>query len=127
MNLLLDTHVWLWLNLAPEKLPAPFAAAIADSDNRLFVSIVSVWELSIKASLGKISLGEPWLSFTTSALDGVQLLDLNLKHIERMHTLPLIHRDPFDRMLVAQVFTEELTLLTVDKSVLDYGVQSLRQ
>ncbi len=79
MKLLLDTHVWLWLNLVPDKLSAPFAAAIADSENELLVSIVSVWELSIKAGLGKISLGEPWNSFTTSALDGVRLLDVNLK------------------------------------------------
>ena len=85
MKLLLDTHVWLWLNLTPDKLPKQFAEAIADPDNEIVVSVVSVWELSIKARLGKISFGQPWSSFTTSALEGVRLLDVRLDHVERVH------------------------------------------
>jgi len=125
MTLLLDTHVWLWLNLSPDKLPAQFVAAMEDPDNELIVSVVSVWELSIKERLGKIALGEPWLPFIEGALEGVRLIEVRLPHVERVHKLPPIHRDPFDRMIVAQAFAEGFTLLTVDKSIIEYGVHSL--
>jgi PIN domain nuclease of toxin-antitoxin system len=125
MTLLLDTHIWLWLNLSPEKLPARFAAAIANPDHELVVSVASVWELSIKERLGKISVGGPWLPFVKGALEGVRLLEISLAHVEQGHVLLPIHRDPFDRMIVAQALVEGLTLLTVDKMLAEYGVDVL--
>jgi PIN domain nuclease of toxin-antitoxin system len=125
MTLLLDTHVWLWLNLDPARLPASFAAAMVDPDHDLVVSVASVWELSIKEKLGKITVGGPFLPFLESALEGIRLLDIRLPHVMRGHDLPPIHRDPFDRVIVAQALAEGFTLLTVDHIFTAYGVQVL--
>ena len=125
MNLILDTHIWLWLNLEPARLPAHFAAAMANPDHALVVSVASVWEVSIKEKLGKLTVGGPFLPFLESALEGIQLLDIRRSHVERGHDLPPIHRDPFDRIIVAQALTEGFTLLTVDHSLAAYGVQIL--
>jgi PIN domain nuclease of toxin-antitoxin system len=125
VRLLLDTHIWLWLNLEPARLPSRFAAAIGDVDHDIVVSVASVWELSIKHKLGKITVGGPFLPFVERALQGIDLLDVRRSHVERGHDLPPIHRDPFDRMLVAQALAEGCTLLTVDHSLAAYGVQML--
>ena len=126
MTLLLDTHIWIWLNLEPSRLPARFLTAMADPDHDLVVSVASVWELSIKEKLGKITVGGPFLPFVESALEGLELLDIRRSHVERGYDLPPIHRDPFDRILVAQALAEGFTLLTVDQSLGAYGVELLR-
>ena len=125
MRLLLDTHIWLWFNLEPERLPAPCTAALADSQSEIVVSVASVWELSIKHKLGKIDVGGPFLPFVDGALEDIELLDVRLSHVRRGYDLPLLHRDPFDRILIAQAFAEGLTLLTVDSSMPQYGVPIL--
>jgi PIN domain nuclease of toxin-antitoxin system len=125
VTLLLDTHVWLWLNLDPGRLPASFAAALADPDHDLVVSVASVWELSIKEKLDKITVGGPFLSFLESALEDIDLLDIRLPHVVRGYDLPPIHRDPFDRIIIAQALAEGFTLLTVDHVFAGYGVQML--
>jgi PIN domain nuclease of toxin-antitoxin system len=125
VKLLLDTHVWLWLNLEPARLPAGFAAAIADPENELLVSIASVWEVSIKEKLGKISVGGAFLPFVERALADIELLDIRLPHVVRGHDLPPIHRDPFDRIIIAQTLAERLTLLSVDQVFPSYGVRML--
>ena len=71
MKLLLDTHIWIWFNLEPERLPARCAAALADPDHDIVVSVASVWELSIKHKLGKIDVGGPFLPFVESALEDI--------------------------------------------------------
>jgi PIN domain nuclease of toxin-antitoxin system len=126
VRLLLDTHIWLWLNLEPARLPAHCAAAMANADHELVVSVASVWELSIKEKLGKLGVGGPFLPFLERALEGIRLLDIRRSHVERGHDLPPIHRDPFDRIIVAQALAEEFTLLTVDHSLEAYGVKLLR-
>lgn len=126
MTLLLDTHIWLWLNLEPARLPAHCAAVMANADHELVVSVASVWELSIKEKLGKLSVGGPFLSFVERALEGIRLLDIRRSHVERGHDLPPIHRDPFDRIIVAQALAEDFTFLTVDHSLEAYGVKLLR-
>jgi PIN domain nuclease of toxin-antitoxin system len=122
MKLLLDTHIWLWLNLAPERLPAAGAAALADPNSEIVVSVASVWELSIKHRLGKIDVGGPFLPFVDRALEGIELLDIRVPHVQRGHDLPLIHRDPFDRILIAQALAEGFPLLSVDHVFAAYGV-----
>lgn len=125
MTLLLDTHIWLWLNLEPARLPARFVAAMEDADNAIVVSVASVWELSIKEKLGKITVGGPFQQFIEGALADILLLDIRLSHVERGHNLPPIHRDPFDRIIVAQALAEGFTLLTADHALEAYGVQTL--
>jgi PIN domain nuclease of toxin-antitoxin system len=125
MTLLLDTHIWIWLNLDPARIPAHFTAAIADVENDLAVSVASVWELSIKQKLGKITVGGPFQQFLESALEDILLLDIRLPHVERAHDLPPIHRDPFDRIIVGQALAEGFTLLTVDHEIAAYGVPIL--
>lgn len=125
MSLLLDTHVWLWLNIEPARLPASFAAALADPDNAIVVSVASVWEVAIKERLGKIAVGGPFLPFLERALEDIDLLDIRRSHVERGYDLPLLHRDPFDRILIAQALAEGFTLLTVDHVFAAYGVPIL--
>jgi PIN domain nuclease of toxin-antitoxin system len=125
MMLLLDTHIWLWLNLEPARLPAGFAAALADPDNAVVVSVASVWEVAIKEKLGKITVGGPFHPFLENALEGIELLDIRRSHVERGYDLPRIHRDPFDRIIIAQALAEGLTLLTIDHVFAAYGVPIL--
>jgi PIN domain nuclease of toxin-antitoxin system len=114
VRLLLDTHIWLWLNLQPERLPAACSAALAELDSKIVLSVASVWELSIKHKQGKIEVGGPFLPFVDRALEDIDILDIRLSHVQRGYDLPLIHRDPFDRIIIAQALAEGFTLATVD-------------
>ena len=125
MKLLLDTHIWLWLILDPAKLPEPYASALADPANQLFLSVASAWEIGIKQQTGKLSLGKPLETFLSDGLKGVEVLDICLAHVTEVNKLPLHHRDPFDRIIVAQAITEGLTLLTVDALMAPYGASIL--
>ena len=125
MKLLLDTHVWLWLNLSPERLPARVAAALADPDNEIVVSVASIWELSIKHALGKIDVGGAFLPFVDRALKDIEILDICLADVQRGYDLPRIHRDPFDRIIIAQALARGFTLASVDHTVATYGVPLL--
>ncbi|MBI3270968.1 MAG: type II toxin-antitoxin system VapC family toxin [Planctomycetes bacterium] len=111
--------------MEPARLPEPYSTAIAEPQNALTVSVASIWELSIKQRLGKLattlSLGE----LVRRGLDGIEVLPVGLAHVVRLHELPMLHRDPFDRMIVAQAFSEGLTLLTVDAALPPYGVPIL--
>ena len=104
MNLLLDTHALLWF-LANDPVLSPTAKAlIEDSSNRKFVSIASCWEIAIKVGLKRLDLGEPATTFLAReiAANHFDLLGIELRHATFVETLPQHHRDPFDRMLVAQ-------------------------
>lgn len=127
MKLLLDTHVWLWLVTAPARLPPGFAAALSDAGNSLHVSVVSLWEASIKHRLGKLTLAIGFDELLREGLAGIGTLSVRAHHVARLHELPDHHRDPFDRMIVAQALAENLTLLTVDEAVAAYGVPSISQ
>ena len=122
-DLLLDTHVWLWWNAAPERLSLAAKARIADPRVRVFLSAASVWELAIKAGLGKLTLGEPVAAYVTRRLasDAVESLPVTAAHAAGVEGLARLHKDPFDRILVAQARAEGLILLTVDPHVLAYG------
>jgi len=122
MNLLLDTHALLWW-LADEELDAAAAGRIADPATLVAVSAVSVWEATIKAGIGKLELPAP-LS-TVIVDEGFEPLDITVEHAEAIGGLPLHHRDPFDRMLIAQARVENLTIVTRDPAFAAYDVAVL--
>lgn len=127
MNLLLDTHAFIWLAGDPTKLSASASAALQDTSNTLFFSVASIWEMQIKLQLGKLALPRPLpeLVANQQQVNGLQLLPIEPTHIYALDTLPSHHKDPFDRLLVAQTSIEQLTLVTTDSVFKAYGVPLL--
>jgi PIN domain nuclease of toxin-antitoxin system len=113
---------------APERLTPRTRRLLTASDTELLLSAVSLWELAIKISIGKLRLPEPLGDYVTSrtAEDAITLLALQPAHAMRVAELPLHHRDPFDRMLVAQAQAEGLPLITADKMLASYDVTIIR-
>ena len=127
MRLLLDTHTFLWwIDDAPE-LSKKARAAIGKAGNECFVSLASCWEMAIKSSIGKLSLSQPLDRFIPEqlAVNGFQLLDIDFRHITRVEALPFHHRDPFDRLLIAQAMAEKLTLVSADSTLEAYDAPLL--
>jgi PIN domain nuclease of toxin-antitoxin system len=124
VNLLLDTYALLWWLDDNPTLSAEARAAIADGRNTAFVSAASIWEIRIKQGLGKLKLPNNF----RKVLDGqpFENLPITTEHAHRVATLPAHHRDPFDRMLVAQAMTERLTIVTRDPEIPRYRVRNLR-
>ncbi len=127
MKLLLDTHIFIWWAVAPEKLSATTLAALEDENNDLLLSIAGVWEMQIKAQLGKLKLNDSLQNLIQSqqAANGIQLLPIELAHVLVLDTLPLHHKDPFDRLLIAQSITEGATLVSTDSQFSVYPVTLL--
>ena len=122
MKLLLDTHILLWAASTPHKLSPKMHALIEDENNELFFSAASLWEIVIKNRLGRSDFVVDPKIFRTALMDhGYQEMAINSEHVLMVHDLPLIHKDPFDRILVAQGSIEGMGLLTVDQMVIDYG------
>lgn len=124
MKLLLDTHALLWYLTTPEKLPAAAHRAIQAAENDVFASLASAWEISIKVALGKLVFDAQGLAQALPAV-GVEPLGISLEHAARVAQLPLRHRDPFDRMLIAQALCESMTLVSRDHALARYGVKLL--
>jgi PIN domain nuclease of toxin-antitoxin system len=120
LRLLLDSHVMVWFVAADPVLAADVAAAIRDDANSAVVSVASVWELEIKRAKGLLAVPHDAGARLNTA--GFDLLDVTLTHVVRAAELPAHHRDPFDRMLVAQAQTEQLTLVTADAALERYDV-----
>lgn len=127
MRLLLDTHAFLWwVNDAPE-LSSKARSAIGKGQNECFLSIASCWEMAIKASLGKLVLSQSVERFIPEQLaaNGFRLLEIDFRHAAKVETLPFHHRDPFDRLIVAQAMSEKLALVTADSALSQYGVKRI--
>ena len=124
MKLLLDTHALLWYLTTPEKLPAAAHRAIRAADNEVYASLASAWEISIKVAIGRLDFDAQWLERAIPAV-GVEVLGISLQHTARIAELPLHHRNPFDRMLVAQALCESMTLVSRDRELEQYGVRML--
>jgi PIN domain nuclease of toxin-antitoxin system len=126
VNLLLDTHAFLWLMLDSHRISADAIAAIRNPANRVVLSAASSWEMAIKQSIGKLELPGPVVSWVPEACSrsGIELLDLSTSVTLAVAELPWHHRDPFDRALIAQA-QQGFTLLTHDRSLLAYGVPML--
>jgi PIN domain nuclease of toxin-antitoxin system len=122
---LIDTHVLIWMAQQPENIPAK-SKEILLSSTKIFLSHVSVWEIAIKTKTGKLDVGN-LSDFLYSSITNYRLtlLPISLRHIFYTHELPLHHRDPFDRLLIAQAASEQLTFVTADKAFDDYGVSRI--
>lgn len=123
MKLLLDTHIYLWWLSDPAQLADEARIAIANPRNFVFVSVASIIEIAIKQGNGKLKAGEPPESMLKSCR--FRELPLLVAHASRLRDLPAVHKDPFDRLLVAQAFVEGLTLVTRDPVIKQYEVPVL--
>lgn len=122
MRLLLDSHVLLWWLVKDRRLAKSHRRVIGDLSNEVLVSVASVWELAIKSSIGKLELPD---RFAQSVAAEFAVIGIELSHAAKVAELPLLHRDPFDRLLVAQCLLEGLALATVDPVLGRYGIPIL--
>lgn len=122
---LLDTHVWLWSMISPAKLGGEGIGLLEDTDSELYLSSASSWEIAIKYRLGRLPLPEPPHAFIPPRLirDGIIPLAVEHHHACQVANLPDLHRDPFDRLLIAQAQTEHLVFITADRILSDYDVE----
>jgi PIN domain nuclease of toxin-antitoxin system len=121
VSYLVDTHALLWHSREPERLGRHARAILGDASIPVWFSIVSIWEIAIKSSLGKLRLDATVEEFARAQLrNAYQLLPLDIAHVAQVAKLPLHHRDPFDRMLIAQAMSENFTLITADESFRKY-------
>ncbi len=122
--LLLDTHVFLWAVSDPDRLETQARNTIEDNENPIFVSSVSVAEIEIKRNLGKLKIDAEYDDLLGSL--NAQWLDLDARQAASLRLLPNIHKDPFDRLLLAQAITNAMTLVTADRQILKYDVDLLQ-
>jgi PIN domain nuclease of toxin-antitoxin system len=120
LRLLLDTHALLWALLEPRRLSPAALSAIADGDNDVFVSVVSAWEIEIKRTKGKLPMPTP--VGEALAEQRFETIPVVLDHVLAVESLPRHHRDPFDRMLIAQAQLDAMTLITSDRTIRKYPV-----
>lgn len=127
MKILLDTQCWLWIQVAPERLSEASRELVAGAENELFFSAASSWEIAIKHALGRLRLPLPPAEYVPTRLErgGFRALPIQHSHALRVAELPPHHRDPFDRLLVAQAQVEDLPLLTADRRLEAYDLELL--
>ena len=122
MRYLLDTHTLLWARSAPDRLSGEALAALRSAESILHVSMASLWECAIKTSIGKLAVPD---SFYRIVSGDYEILGLEVAHVEACASLPLHHRDPFDRLLVAQAQLGGLVLISRDRDIARYGVPTV--
>ena len=127
MKILLDTHIFLWFISGDSRLSADIRDAIRNTDNEVYLSVVSVWESIIKYQLGKLPLPEPPETYLPRQRDLHQIVSLAVdeKSVAQLAQLPPLHRDPFDRMLICQALQNGLAIATVDAAIRAYSVSLL--
>jgi PIN domain nuclease of toxin-antitoxin system len=127
MTLLLDTHTFLWFCQGDTNLSATAKALIEDPNSRKLLSVASCWKIAIKAGLKKLTLGEPSGIYIPTALSrtGFELLPITLEHATSVESLPPHHKDPFDRLLVAQAMAEGIPLVSADAAFDAYRITRL--
>lgn len=124
MRYLLDTHTLLWFISEDQKLSDRARRLILDSNSEIFLSIASLWEIAIKVNIGKLALDKPFNQLFPDELDsrGIEILDITIDSLVHLATLPLHHRDPFDRLIIAQALVESLPIIGADGTFDTYGV-----
>lgn len=124
MRVLLDTQCWLWMQAEPARFSAETRKLLLDPSTELFLSAASSWEIAIKYALGKLPLPEPPSTYVPSRMQSSGVIGLAIEHAHALHveSLPPHHRDPFDRLLVAQAQLEALPLMTADRALASYAV-----
>jgi PIN domain nuclease of toxin-antitoxin system len=127
MRLLLDTHIFIWWDSNPAQLSSQIKALCEDTDNNLILSVASVWEMQIKQQFGKLSLRLPLAELIQSQRDhnGLEILGVSLEHVLFLENLPSYHKDPFDRLLIAQARVENTKLVSADPVFKQYSVDLL--
>ena len=127
MRVLIDTHVFLWWVEGDRALPAKARRVIADQENECLVSLVSMWELAVKANLGKLRLALPVQRYVVEHLanNAFGLLDIRIAHVGLVETLTRHHGDPFERLLIAQALVEDLPVVTADPIFRKYGIKRI--
>ena len=127
MRLLLDTHSFLWFIGGSASLSPTARTFIEDADNQPLLSMASLWEMAIKLSIGKLSLGKPFerLIPEQMRLNGIELLQIEMAHIIVVTELPFHHRDPFDRLLIAQAMVEQISVVSGDPAFDSYSIKRL--
>lgn len=128
MKLLLDTQCWLWMLVSPGKFRDETRAMLADTSTELLLSAASAWEISIKYALGKLPLPGPPTEYVLSRMASSGTSGLPVEHVHALHVaeLPPHHRDPFDRLLIAQARIEEIPILSADEAFTLYDVDLRR-
>ena len=127
MKLLLDTHTLIWAATLDDQLSIKAREMILDCNNDLFLSVASIWEMSIKASIGKLILQQPLEQIINEQIqiNGIRIVNIESAHALGVASLPWHHRDPFDRLLIAQSKIEQLTILGCDSAMDAYGVSRI--
>lgn len=126
MDLLLDTHSFIWFLNGDEQLPQNLKDSIADTSNKCFLSIASLWEIAIKSSLQKLELKGDFNRIASFLIDNdIEIVPITFGHLQRLTQLPFHHRDPFDRIIIAQALTDGLPIATRDEIFPDYGVNCI--
>jgi PIN domain nuclease of toxin-antitoxin system len=125
MRVLLDTHAFLWLITDDDRLSGNARQTFLNTENSLFFSAASLWEICLKKSLGKISLKDGWLQAIQEEMEinTIQWLPIEMTHCAEVTELPFHHRDPFDRMLIAHAIAEEMKLLSRDSRLANYAIE----
>ena len=124
MNLLLDTHIFIWWEIALKNLSARKIQMLQDKSNTLFISLASVWEMQLKIQNGKFSFPKPLPEIIEGQqlINDLQILAITAEHIYELENLPFHHKDPFDRLLIAQAMVENYTIVTDDSNFSAYSV-----
>jgi len=127
MRLLLDTHTLIWMAAQHHKLSDKARDLILDTENELFLSVASIWEMSIKAGLGKLILQQPIAQIIHEQvqMNGLQIMNIEAAHALAVGSLPRHHHDPFDRLIIAQSQLENLTILGCDSAMNAYDIKQI--
>lgn len=125
MRILLDTHTFIWFIDADRRLSHAARSLIEDLDNELLISTASLWEMAIKIGLGKLAVSREFSTLIPAQLylNVIAPLDIRVTHLSALSTLPLHHRDPFDRLLITQAMVERIPILSVDAAFDVYPIQ----
>lgn len=118
MRYLLDTHIWLWWLSNDSRLSKKAKTMISDPEHQIFISAVTAWEITIKKALGKLDAPDNLIEAVEH--DGFDMLPVTFHHIEKLQSLPVLHQDPFDRLLIAQAQIDHLCFMTHDQQVAKY-------
>jgi PIN domain nuclease of toxin-antitoxin system len=124
MKLLLDTHSFLWFITGDDRLSKTARGLVEDSDNQPWLSIASLWEIAIKTSIGRLKLARPFEELIPEqmSLNGIEALDIRIEHVAQVIQLPFHHRDPFDRLLIAQAKVEDVPIVGADQAFDTYSI-----
>jgi len=125
MKYLLDTHTALWLVNEHERLPPEIKKILIDDTHSFYISIASIWEIAIKASIGKLTEFKDGVKAFLAKIENspIEMLPITPQHIETVEALPFLHRDPFDRLLISTALAEDLTIITIDENIQKYDVK----